>query len=60
MYSYCFDFTDLLDLLTRNRFTNAVRCSLSNNDDVQAGAAASLLEMTGERLNMWFIQIQTC
>lgn len=51
MNSYCFDFTDLLDLLTSNRFTAAVHGSLSNNDDVQAGAATSLLETIGEGLN---------
>lgn len=49
--SYCFDFTDLLHIFTSNRFTAAVRRSLGNNDNVQAGAAASLLEMTGEGLN---------
>lgn len=49
--SCCFDFTDLLDFFTCNRFTAAVCRSLGNNNDVQAGAAASLLEMTGKGLN---------
>lgn len=59
--SYCFDLTDLLDLFTRDGFTAAVHGSLSNNDDVQARAAASLLEMTGERSkHTWFLQSQSC
>lgn len=48
--SECCDCTDLLDLLTCDWFTAAVQGSLSNDDDVQAGAAASLLDMTGEGL----------
>lgn len=35
--------TDLFDIFTGDSFTCTIHRSLCNNDDVQAGAAASLL-----------------
>lgn len=40
--------TDLFDLLTCDWFTVAVHCSLRHNDDVQTGAAFSLLSGTNK------------
>lgn len=41
-----FAITDLFDVITCDRFTMAVHRSLCNNDDIQTGAAASLLSGT--------------
>ncbi len=43
---WCSAITDLLHIVTCDCITMAIYCSLCNNDNVQTGATASLLEKT--------------